>query len=270
MTAKKRVLSVAAHGDDAEFFAGGTLAKLARAGHEVYLCIATNNERGSFRLGMEELRRIARPEAEASCRALGGCGVYMLGYTDGDLCDEVKTVLRGKVMRVIREVKADIVFSWDPWAAHEPHPDHRAIAFATMEAATFAHFPLFHTEHLEAGLQPHKVSEVYYYSKDNYQPNLYVDITDTMEAKLNALYGYDCQMVLTIDDLLHTARAAGVDESRINLIDPYDYRDLIAMGVKRRAAEVGRTMGVAYAEVFRHEREEVPPLFGSGGADVLR
>jgi LmbE family N-acetylglucosaminyl deacetylase len=39
--ARKVVLSVAAHGDDAEFFAGGTLAKMADDGHDVYLAIAT-------------------------------------------------------------------------------------------------------------------------------------------------------------------------------------------------------------------------------------
>jgi LmbE family N-acetylglucosaminyl deacetylase len=261
MAEKKRILSVAAHGDDVEFFAGGTLAKMAAEGHDVYLCIATNNERGSFRLHMEELRAIARPEAEASCKALGGCGVYMLGYTDGDLCDETKTVLRGKVMRVIREVQADIVFSWDPFAPYEPHPDHRAIAWATMEAATFSHFPLFHSEQFDEGLKPHKVAEMYYYSKAEWETNLIVDVTDTIETKLNALYGYDCQMVLTIDDIIHGARAAGVPESRLNLIDPYDYKPLIAAGIKRRASVVGAKIGVTYAEAFRHEKEEVPEVF---------
>jgi LmbE family N-acetylglucosaminyl deacetylase len=261
MERRKRVLSVAAHGDDAEFFAGGTLAKLVSQGYELHLAIATNNERGSFRLSLEELRAIARPEAEASCAALGGCGVYMLGYTDGDLIDEKSTVLRGKVMRIIREVQPDIVFSWDPFAPHETHPDHRTIAWATSDAVSFSHFPLYHTEHFDNGLKPHKVAEVYYYSKAQWETNLVVDTSETIETKLNALYGYHCQMVLTIDDILHSARAAGVPEHRINLIDPYEFRPLIAAGVKAKDAALGALHGCAYAEAFRHDKEEVPALF---------
>lgn len=261
MERKKRVLSVAAHGDDAEFFAGGTLAKLVREGYDLYLAIATNNERGSFRLGMEELRAIARPEAEASCQALGGCGVYMLGYTDGDLIDEKATTLRGKVMKIIREVQPDLVFSWDPFAPFETHPDHRTIAWATSDAASFAHFPLFHPEHFDEGLKPHKVSELYFYSKAEWETNLIVDTTDTIETKLSALWGYHCQMVLTIDDVLHGARAAGVAEERITLIDPYDFKPAISAGIKAKDAKMGARIGVGYAEAFRHEKEEVPEMF---------
>jgi LmbE family N-acetylglucosaminyl deacetylase len=163
--AKKVVLSIAAHGDDAEFFAGGTLAKMADDGHDVYLLIATNNDRGSFRLSPAELRECAQPEAQASAAALGAQGVFMLGYVDGDLGDEKQSVLRGKIMRIIRELRADIVFCWDPFAPFEDHPDHRAVAWAASDAATFAHFPLYHPEHLTDGLKPYRVTERYWYSK---------------------------------------------------------------------------------------------------------
>jgi LmbE family N-acetylglucosaminyl deacetylase len=258
---KKRILSVAAHGDDAEFFAGGTMARLVNEGYDLYLAIATNNERGSFRLSMPELRQIARPEAEASLQALGGCEVFMLGYTDGDLCDETKTVLRGKVMRLIRKIQPDIVFSWDPFAPYETHPDHRAIAWATSDAVSFSHFPLFHPEHFEDGLKPHRVGEKYWYSKAEWETNLIVDTTETIETKLNALYGYHCQMVLTIDDVLHEARSAGVPEAKINLIDPYEFKPLIARGIKNKDARMGAKIGVAYGEAFRHEKDEIPELF---------
>lgn len=98
---EKVVLSVAAHGDDAEFKAGGTLAKMATAGHDVYLAIATDNDRGSIRLSAKELKAVARHEAEAAAAALGARGVFLFGYTDGDLCDVKPSVLRGQVMRLI-------------------------------------------------------------------------------------------------------------------------------------------------------------------------
>jgi LmbE family N-acetylglucosaminyl deacetylase len=254
----KVVLSMAAHGDDAEFMAGGTLTRLAAEGHEVFLAIATDNDRGSFRLSAEELKATAQPEAEAAAAALGAKGVFMLGYTDGDLCDVQPSVLRGKVMRLIRKVKADIIFSWDPKAPFEGHPDHRAIAWATSDAAAFAHFPLFHPEHLKQGLEPHRVTEWYWYSKAGWETNKLVDISETMDAKLEALYAYDCQMVLTLDEFLDEARVAGADEENLSAIDPTNFRPWIEMAMRSVHGRLGAEIGVTYAEAFRHERVQLP------------
>lgn len=257
---KKVVLSVAAHGDDAEFRAGGTLARLAAEGHDVYLLIATDNDRGSFRLSAEELRAVARQEAEGSAAALGAKGVFLLGYTDGDLCDVKPSVLRGQIMRLIRQLKADVVFSWDPFAPFEDHPDHRAIAWAASDASVFAHFPLYHPEHLDEGLEPHRVSEWYWYSKAHWETNKRVDTSDYIENKLQALYAYRSQMVLTVDEFLLEARAAGLDEARLAAIDPTDYRPLIEAGIRAIDAKVGAEIGVAYAEAFRYVGPEVPSV----------
>ena len=263
------VLSVAAHGDDAEFKAGGTLAKLAAAGHDVYLAIATDNDRGSFRLPPEELRRIARPEAEAAAAALGAKGVFMLGYTDGDLCDIRPSVLRGQVMRLIRQLKTDIVFSWDPFAPFEDHPDHRAIAWATSDAAAFSQFALYHPEHREEGLEPHRVSEWYWYSKADWQLNKLVDVSDTIDQKLQALYAYECQMVLTLDLFLDDARAAGIDEALLAHVDPNDYQRWIEMGVRAAAGELGQELGVPYAEGFRYQCVEVPEFLSGASSHPI-
>lgn len=258
---EKVVLSVAAHGDDAEFSAGGTLAKLAGDGCDVYLAIATDNDRGSFRLSNEELRDIARSEAEAAAAALGAKGVFMLGHSDGHLCDVKRTVLRGQVMRLVRQLKADVIFSWDPFAPFEDHPDHRAIAWATSDATSFSHLPLYHPEHLAQGLEPHYVTEWYWYSKADWKTNKLVDISDTMDVKLEALYSYQCQMVLTVDEFLIRARAAGVDESRLADIDPTDYRPWIDAGMRRVNGNLGAKIGATYAEAFRYECVEAPALF---------
>ena len=253
------VLSIAAHGDDAEFKAGGTLARLAAEGYDVYLAIGTENDRGSLRMSAGELRAVARKEAEGSAAALGARGVFMLGYTDGDLCDVQPSLLRGQLMRLIRHLKADVIFSWDPFAPFEDHPDHRAIAWAASDAAAFAHFPLYHPEHLEEGLEPHRVREWYWYSKANWQTNKLVDTTDYIERKLQALYAYRSQMVLTVDEFLGEARAAGVDEARLAGIDPTQYEPLIEMGVRASDARFGAEMGCAYAEAFRYARLEPHP-----------
>ena len=257
---KKVVLSIAAHGDDAEFKAGGTLARLAAEGHDVYLVIATDNDRGSLRMSAGELRAAAEREAEGSAAALGARGIFLLGYTDGDLCDVRPSILRGQLMRLIRQLKADVIFSWDPFAPFEDHPDHRAVAWATSDAAAFAHFPLYHAEHLAEELEPHRVSEWYWYSKANWRTNKLVDITDTIERKLQALYAYSSQMVLTVDESLGEARAAGVDEARAAGIDPTQFEPLIEMGVRAADAKTGAELGCAYAEAFRYVRLEPPEI----------
>jgi LmbE family N-acetylglucosaminyl deacetylase len=258
---KKVVLSVAAHGDDAEFMAGGTLARLADEGHDVYLVIATDNDRGSLRLSAEELKTLARSEAEGAATALGAKGVLMLGHVDGDLCDVKPTVLRGQVMRLVRQLRADIIFCWDPFAPFEDHPDHRAIAWATSDAAAFAHLPLYHTEHLAEGLEPHRVTEWYWYSKARWQTNKLVDISDTMDQKLEGLYAYACQMVLTIDEFLEQARAVGVNGAKLAHIDPTDYKPWIDVAMRTVHGKLGAEIGVAYAEAFRYQRVELPEFF---------
>ena len=263
----KVVLSIAAHGDDAEFCAGGTLARMAAEGHDIYLCIATDNDCGSFRMSAEELRAVARSEAEGSAAALGAKGVFLLGYTDGDLCDVKPSVLRGQVMRLIRQLKADVIFSWDPFAPFEGHPDHRAIAWATSDAAAFAHFNLYHPEQLEEGLEPHRVSEWYWYSKADWQLNKLVDTSGTIEHKLQALYAYQSQMVLTIDEFLEEARSAGVEEAKLAGIDPMQYEALIEMGVRAVDGKTGAQLGTAYAEGFRYERLEPPAVFAQAVAE---
>ncbi len=262
MEAKKRViLSVSAHGDDAEFMAGGTLAKLVDEGNDLYMLIATDNDRGSYRLSAGELKAIARPEAEAAGKVLGAKGVFLLGYRDGDLDEVPHSTLRGQIMGFIRRLRADTIFCWDPFAPFENHPDHRALALATMEASSFSAMPLFYPEQLEEGLQLQRVREWYWYSKAHWETNKNVDTSATIDRKLQALYAYESQMVLTIDDLLGEAHALGVDEALLAGIDPLQYRPLIDMGLRANDARIGAECGMAYAEAFRYQWIELPDIF---------
>jgi LmbE family N-acetylglucosaminyl deacetylase len=260
---RKVILSVAAHGDDAEFMAGGTLAQLVDQGNDLYLLIATDNDRGSHRLSAPELQAIARPEAEAAARVLGAKGVFMLGYRDGDLCDVPASRLRAQIMYHIRKLKAQVIFCWDPFAPFENHPDHRALALAASDASSFSALPLFHPEQLTEGLQPQRVTEWYWYSKAHWQTNKRVDISASIDRKIQALYAYHCQMVLTIDDILGDARAMGVDESLLAGIDSDHFEPLIDLGVRANDAKTGAEMGCAYAEAFRYQTIELPEIFQS-------
>jgi hypothetical protein len=76
-----------------------------------------------------------------------------------------------------------------------------------------------------------------------------------MEAKLRALYAYDCQMVLTLDEFLSEARLLGLAPEGI---DPTVYEPWIEMAMRAVHGELGAQAGVTYAEAFRYECVEVP------------
>ena len=101
--------------------------------------------------------------------------------------------LRGTFMRIIRELCADITFAWDPFAPYEGHPDHRTVATAANEASSFGYFPLYHPEQIEERLQPHYVAEQWYFAKAPRGQNKFVDISDYIEKKIEALCLHESQ-----------------------------------------------------------------------------
>jgi LmbE family N-acetylglucosaminyl deacetylase len=248
-------LVLTAHGDDMEFMAGGTIAKLCMRGWDVHLLMATDNARGTFELSAEQMFGLRLKEAEAAGKVLGLKSVGCLDYPDGFLCDTPHTTLRGQFMEAIRRHRPDIVFTWDPWAPYEGHPDHRAVAWAAMEASSFAHFPLYYPEQLGAGREPFYVPQNYFFAKSPIDLNRTVDISgEPLEWKIRALWCYDSQMVLTLRDHQMAIKSAPYDVPRVTGLDPHDYREYIERTVRRGAERVGQRYGLAAAEHFRRTR----------------
>jgi len=252
---RKRVVVFEAHGDDMEFTCGGTIAKFANGGHEITLVVATDNDKGSFELSVDELRAARDKEVQGGATVLGVGRVVCLGYSDGELLEQAPLhVLRGRFMRIIREVKADIVFTWDPFTPYEGHPDHRAVAMAASEAASFAHLPLYYPDHMEEGLAPHYVGEQWFFAKAPRDQNKFVDITDTIDRKIEALYQHESQMVLTVQDLQFALQASGLEAPWLADLDPHDYKRVIDRRIRAVARAVGQQCGFEYAEGFRRTR----------------
>lgn len=250
----KRVLVIVAHADDMEFFCGGTIAKMADLGYEIREVIATNNERGT--LDPEWSARFTadtrREEARRGATVLGvNPDIEFLGYEDGRLSETPLNVLRERCMRVIRTHKPDVLFTWDAWAPYEEHQDHRSIGLAATEAASFSHFPLYHPEHREDGLQPHYVGERYYFAKNPRDVNKVVDISSTIERKIDALCEHVCQMEMTVQDLQAAVAASGLDVPFLAEADPKEFRPVIERQIRGWAKALGRDAGVEYGEKFR-------------------
>jgi LmbE family N-acetylglucosaminyl deacetylase len=249
------VLVFAAHADDTEFFAGGTVARFAAEGRDVYEVIATDNGRGSFDMDQAALVAQSRDrEAREAARVLGKKDVFFLGYPDGFLEDTRRTVLREQFMRFVRRIRPAIVMSFDPFAPYEPHPDHRAVAFAAMEAVSFGHMPLFHPEHRADGLLPHLAGETWYFAKNPRETNRVVDVSEYIDRKVDALCAHESQMRLTIGDIRMSIQVSGEGSDLLPLLDRDDYRPAIDLFIRQWAASVGGRSGCAFGEEFRVER----------------
>jgi len=267
------VLVLTAHGDDMEFTCGGTIAKLAAAGYEVHLLMATDNAAGTFELSAEQMFGLRLKEAEAAGKILGLTSVACLDYPDGFLCDTPHTTLRGQFMEAIRRHKPEMVFTWDPWAPYENHPDHRAVSWAAMEAASFSHFPLYYPEQLKAGLEPHYVPQSYFFAKSPIDVNRPVDISgEWLQKKIDALCCFESQMVLTLRDAQYAVESAPYDIPELTSLDPHNYREFITNQVTTTARFVGSKYGFEAGEHFRRTRwggtsRQAPP--GSIPDDVF-
>ncbi len=219
----ERILVVMAHPDDAEFICGGTIARLAAESCAIHYVLATSGNRGSHdaAMTMERLGKIREEEQRHAASALGAQEVTFLGYNDGEV--EVNLALRRELVHVMRQWKPDVLFTFDPWRRYEIHPDHRAIGECALDALASARMPMYFPEQLNELVVEHRLKQVYLFSTD--QPNHWVDISDVMDKKLEALHCHVSQM------------GGGKD------VDEY---------IRQRARNAGVEHRYAYAEAFHH------------------
>ncbi len=257
----QQVLVLTAHPDDAEFFAGGTLAKMIAAGAEVTTLIATNGDKGSFELDAVRLAEVRRMETLRAAGVLGVREVVFLDHHDGELDQLEPGRLREQFVRAIRERRSDVLFTFDPFAPFEDHPDHRAVAFAALEAINFASYPLCHPEQLAGGLEPHLVAEKYFFAKHPTHADKAVDISETLETKMAAFLEHKSQVAFLVEEVMRQAAVAGVDVSGIVSGDGMGSEGAalaIAWAIRERARADGAAAGLEFAERFRYTR--FPPM----------
>jgi len=196
--APKRILLIQAHPDDAEFSCAGTVARWIKEGAEVHYCSLTSGDKGSDDPAMTgvELATMREREQRAACDVLGVASVTFLGYADAMLVPDL--AMRRQLTRVIRRIKPDVLMCQDPTMRYSGqgyinHPDHIAAGEASL-AAVFpsARDRLTFPELLQEGLEPHKVAEVYIFGTA--VPDIWVDISDSLETKIAALKAHASQI----------------------------------------------------------------------------
>ena len=169
---KLKIVCVGGHPDDPESGCGGTLAKLADAGHSVSIIYLTTGEAGIVGKGHTEAATIRKSEALAACKVLNAKPVFA-GQIDGDTV--VNNEWTEKIKQIIVAEKPDIVFTHWPVDSHK---DHQAASLLTIQSWIRGgkKFDLYFFE-VCLGDQTHI-----------FHPTDYVDITSTQEIKRKAVY----------------------------------------------------------------------------------
>lgn len=219
------VLAVYSHPDDADIACAGTLARWVRAGADVHLVICTNGGKGTKdpALMPTVLANQRALEVEDSSKVTGISSHISLGQPDGEI--ENSSALRSAIVAQIRRVRPDVVCGHDPTAVffgqeYFNHRDHREVGWALLDALSPAaalphYFP-------DSG-PPHQVNTVLL--SGTLEPNVWVDISDTIELKVNAVECHRSQF--------------------------YPVESWAGTAVRARAQAEGRRAGVSYAEGFR-------------------
>lgn len=214
----QKILVILAHPDDPEFFCGASLAKWARAGHEVTYLLLTCGDKGfnpttQPDMTTDKLCALRHVEQRNAANVIGAKAVHFLDVEDGYLTPNLD--LRRDVVREIRRHKPDILVTCDPQNLFAMyglnHPDHRACGQVVLDAV----FPatgskVFFPELLNEGFEPHMPKEIW--CSLTQQPNTILDVTDTWEVKLKALLEHKTQ-IQEPDKLAERMKARRAEDS---------------------------------------------------------
>ena len=135
MSDPPRILVIGAHPDDAEFHAGGLIARHRQLGSRVKLLSVTDGSAGHHERSREELRSIRRGEA-AEAAAVIGAEAAVWDFPDGSLLPTLE--VREQIIAEIRTYRPDLVLTHRP---NDYHPDHRAVAQAVQDASYMVTVP---------------------------------------------------------------------------------------------------------------------------------
>lgn len=182
------LLFIGAHPDDCEVFGGGSAALFSKHGHQVKFISTTNGDAGHHMLSGEALVARRSKESIKAARALG-VSYEILDKHDGHLITDLPG--RNLIIEKIRGWQADIVVTHRPY---DYHPDHRYTSQMVQDAAYLVMVP-----HIVRHIPPLRKNPIFLYFQDNFQrpcpfqPHIAIDIGQTYEAKMKALYAHDSQ-----------------------------------------------------------------------------
>ena len=226
---KLDILAFGAHPDDVELSCGGTILKHVALGKTVSIIDLTRGE-----LGTRGDAKTRDKEAANAAKILGVKFRENMDFADGFFANskenQVALVIR------IRKYKPEIVLAN---AVADRHPDHGRGSQLVSNACFLAGLLKIKTSDNGKDQKPWRPKAVYHYIQDRYmKPDFVVDISDFMDRRMDAIKAYKSQMYDPGSKEPETAISSK------QFMDSLYYRPL----------ELGRIVGVEYAEGFIGER----------------
>ena len=229
LNSKVDILAFAAHPDDVELAASGTIMRHIAQGKTVAIVDLTQGELGSR--GTIETRY---EEAAAASEIMGVKFRENLKMADGFF--EINEENKRKIVEQIRRFQPTIVLAN---AMHDRHPDHGRGGKLVSEACFLSGLIKVETEWEGEKQSHHRPEVVYHYIQDYYiKPDFVVDVTDFFDRKLQAIRAFKTQFFNPDSKEPETP------------ISGQGFLD----SVQSRMIEYGRPIGVKYAEGFTTER----------------
>ncbi|HOJ51820.1 MAG TPA: PIG-L family deacetylase [Syntrophales bacterium] len=195
-----KIVAIGAHPDDIEFGCGGTLARYVEKGHEVFLFVTTQGERGG-----DGVTR--RQEQEEAAKILQAKEVIWGKYVDTEVTPHMNELIHD-VEAVIKKFLPDLILVNFPGDTHQ---DHRTLAEATISATRYVKNVLFY----EGPTTQH------------FSPTLFFDITHTMATKILLLQAHSSQVAktniegLSIIDIAHSTAVFRGIQARVPLAEGF-------------------------------------------------
>lgn len=195
----RRVLAIGAHPDDIELGCAGALLAHRQAGDDITMLVVTGGERGPG--GFSDL--VGRRREQEAAADLIGAHLYWGGLRDCSVEPDAITV--ELIEEVMDGVGADLIYVHAP---EDSHQDHRAIAVSTLGAAR-------------------RLTDILHYQSPStlrFDPTVFVDIADHLDAKLAALHCHRSQVELSamveVDAISAAARYWG-SQARVCLAEGF-------------------------------------------------
>ncbi|MDX1278314.1 bacillithiol biosynthesis deacetylase BshB1 [Oceanihabitans sediminis] len=226
---KLDILAFGAHPDDVELGCGGTIAREIKKGKTVGIIDLTRGELGTR--GTAETRD---EEAANAAKALGVTVRENLGFADGFFVNDKKHQL--EVIKMIRKYQPEIVLCN---AIEDRHIDHAKGSKLVADACFLSGLIKIETEIEGKQQNAWRPKQVYHYIQwKNIEPDFIVDISEDIEAKMKSVFAYKTQF---FDP---SSKEPETPISSKNFTDSIEYR----------ARDLGRLVGVEYAEGFTTSR----------------
>lgn len=233
----QKVLALAAHPDDVEFYSAGTLVLLQRLGWEIHIATVARGDCGTAQLSREEISRIRKEEAVQSAALLGGT-YHCLEEDDVFIMYDRPTLM--KAIKLMRKIKPAIVFTLSHSDYMVDHENAAKLATTACLAAGIRNIdtspakPFGPVPHLYYGDPPQGID---IYGKE-IEPQMWVDISPAIDTKTEML---SC----------HT--------SQREWLRVYHGHDEYIDSMRQWSQQRGEQINCAYAEAFRQHLGEIFP-----------